>query len=264
MSKINLNRINPPENIADNVDVPEGMIYLLTNDDKYIEKYKNFLEPNTKFRPWFKQHFYFCLPLSMANQHTFIVRSLSGLMLRWSGGTENSDLSVFQMHDTESLQTFESHFGNGILTVQHQFTLRTPKQVNLMVKEPPNYPINGVSFMNGVVETDQLRRDFTFNLKVTAKNTDIYIPKNTPIGAVMPVPRYFHDKFSSKVVEDEELLKVYRDTLTYYNEERKIEYDSGGKPSLRYLHGEDIFGNKFHDHQKRLDGGSWWKSDSDE
>ena len=53
----------------------------------------------------------------------------------------------------------------GVVTIQNRFTFRTPPDVNLMTINPPNYWIDGIQHMTGVIETDNLRRDFTFNLK---------------------------------------------------------------------------------------------------
>jgi len=260
MSKINFNKISPPENIPDDLEVPEKTIYILTNSDEYLDVYENFLEPDTKSRPWFLDHFYFCLPLSVGNQHGFIIKSQHDVLLRWDGNHSTDALSVFvdDSMNKEFGQSFESHFGSGILTVQHEFTLRTPKGVNLMVKEPPNYVLPGLTVMNAVIETDQLRRDFTYNIKVNEAHKDIFIPKGTPLAAVVPYPRYFHDEFVTEVVKNEKNLDTFRRTLKYFNEERSVEYENR-TPSLRYMHGEDIFGNKFEEHQKTLDNGVRWK-----
>jgi len=260
MSKINLDRIKPDKNIKDDLEVPDKKIYLLTNHDKYFDDYKDFLEIPGKKRKWFTNHAYFCLPLSMGNQHGFIIKSMHDVLLRWQGRDSQGSLSVFT--DSiweESPQTFDSHFGSGIVTVQMHFTLRTPKGVNLMVKEPPNFILDGLTVLNAVVETDQLRRDFTYNIKVSEPNKDIFIPKGTPLASIIPYPRFFHDDFEVEVLKDKNKLKTFRDTLNYFNQERAIEYKQSGKPSLRYMNGEDIFGNEFFEHQKSLDGGRWWK-----
>lgn len=265
MSKVNLNKISPSENIPDDIQVPEETIYILTNSDNYLDVYENFLEPDVKSRPWFLNHFYFCLPLSMGSQHGFIIRSQHDVLLRWDGNHSVESLSVFvdSKSDKDFGQSFESHFGSGILTVQHQFTLRTPKGVNLMVKEPPNYVLAGLTVMNAVVESDQLRRDFTYNIKVNEAHKDVFIPKGTPLAAVVPYPRYFHDNFQTEVVKDEKNLDTFRRTLKYFQQERTIEYENS-TPTLRYMHGEDIFGNKFEEHQKTLDNGAWWEGKNHE
>lgn len=264
-SRINKNRIKPDVNIPDIIEVPDKTIMLLTNSDNFIEPYQDIMYTSEKQRPWFGEHFYFCLPLSMGNQHGFIVNSLYDVLIRWNGRNDTSGLSVIVNPDngtnTDTLQIFNSHFGYGVVTMQMQYTMRTPKGVNILLKEPPNYPLpTGLSAMNAVVETDQLRRDFTFNFKVTEPNIDIFIPKGTPLASLVPYPRFFHDGYKIDVTTNENYLKNYRDANTYYTKEREIEYNDGGKPSLRYMGGEDIFGNMFDEHQKSLDGGKWWSN----
>jgi hypothetical protein len=262
--KINKKTLKTDENIPDNVRVPDKKILLLTNHESFDNAYNNILVPGEKKRPWFTDFFYFCLPLSMGNQHGFIVHSMYDVLIRWRGADSTSDLSVFVDYGDEThvrLQTFESHFGSGILTMQMQYTMRTPENVNILVKEPPNYPLpTGLSVMNAVVETDQLRRDFTFNFKVTEPHYDIFIPKGTPLASVLPYPRYFHDGYEVEVSKDANELDAFRKTLEYYTKERQEEYKAGGAPSLRYMKGEDIFGNMFTEHQKSLDGGRWWSN----
>src|SRR5262249_6051394 len=151
-----------------------------------------------KERDWFTQHFYFCLPITFANQHGFIVRSLYDVIARWNGGIEVADLSVHCIgsESAKELQLISSHFGSGILTIQNRWTYRTPKGVNFFVTQPPNLPIENVMHMAGIVESDQLRRDFTFNLKITTRDRDVFIPRGTPIGCILPYPRGFIDGYS--------------------------------------------------------------------
>lgn len=265
-TKVNTEKIKPDLNILDDVKVPDKKILLLTNHDDFIQPYEDILTPGCKQRPWFTDFFYFCLPLSMGNQHGFIVQSRYDVLLRWTGGNDLNAVSVFvdygENEQTElKLQTFESHFGHGTVTMQMHYTMRTPPGVNILLKEPPNYPLpTGLSVMNAVVETDQLRRDFTFNFKITEPHYDIFIPKGSPLAALVPYPRYFHDGYEVEVLKDKNQLETFRKSLEYFTQERNEEYQKGSKPSLRYMKGEDVFGNKFDEHQKSLDGGKWWSN----
>jgi hypothetical protein len=110
--------------------------------------------------------------------------------------------------------------------------------------------------MTGVVETDNLRRDFTFNLKITRPDTEIIINKGDYIGCVLPIPRHFVDKF--------ELVNGY-DIFTneQIEEEQRAMHDFGVERSTkdiykphgngrRYFKGEDVYGCPFSDHQNKL------------
>ena len=172
------------------IKVPEDTIAAIPYDDFYRgrqdEVYFNLRGDNK--REWFSRHAYFCLPLVIGNQYGFAMRSLLRATFLWNGGPDPADTTV-TFHDTEevqrlaSLQTMVSNFGLGIVTVQAAFALRTSPDISLMTMQPPNYFIDGLQNMTGVVETDNLRRDFTFNLKVTRPNFPIEIAVGDVIAA---------------------------------------------------------------------------------
>jgi hypothetical protein len=242
------------------IEVPENKIVIIPEDDRYKESINQIVEPfrGNKKRNWFIQHAYFCLPLVIGNQYGFAIKSLKTFSVIWNGGNSPSDTTVeiLDNGDNPDYQSISSHFGMGTVTIQNRFTFRTPFGVNLMTINPPNHWIDGIQHMTGVVETDNLRRDFTFNLKVTCKNTKITIQKGEYIGCVLPIPRYFADGF-----ELEDAYSIY--TKEQIEEEQLAMKDFGHERSVvdrnkknangrRYHNGEDVYGNKFVDHQKGI------------
>lgn len=155
-------------------------------------------------RDWFVKHAYFCLPLTIGNQYGFAIKSLKTFSVVWNGGPSNRDVVITILEEDEHRhqQTISSHFGMGTVTIQNRFTFRTPPGINLMTINPPNYWIDGIMHMTGVIETDNLRRDFTFNLKCTRPNHTVIINKGEFIGCVLPIPRYFPDSFELKAAEE--------------------------------------------------------------
>jgi uncharacterized protein DUF6065 len=211
-----------------------------------------------KLRDWFNKHAYFCLPLVIGNQYGFAIRSLKAFSAIWNGknSPEDTKVKITDHGENPDYQTISSHFGMGVVTIQNRFTLRTPSGVNLMTINPPNHWIDGIQHMTGVVETDNLRRDFTFNLKVTRPNYEVHVKKGEFIGCVIPIPRYFVDSFC--LSKGEELFEKGK-----IQEERKIMQDFGKERSTvdkekprrngrRYFMGEDVYGNSFPDHQTKL------------
>ena len=208
-----------------------------------------------KRRGWFIPHAYFCLPLVIGNQYGFIIRSQLDFWAIWNGGEAPEDVTVV-CHPNDGTQSIEAHFGMGTITITNHFHFRTPPGINLMTINPPNYFIDGIHHLTGVIETDNLRRDFTFNLKLTRPDHPIYIKKGTPVGCFLPIPRYFVDSFD---------LKSAKEVLTNkeIEDERKIGMEFGAermgpdkeKPNQcgrRYRNGEDCRDNKFLDHQKTI------------
>lgn len=210
-------------------------------------------------RDWFVNHAYFCLPLVIGNQMGFGIKSLKTFSVEWNGGDSKNDtiVEILDNGDYPSHQHINSHFGMGTITIQNRFTFRTPLGINLMTINPPNYWIDGIQHMTGVIETDNLRRDFTFNLKITRKNEKIIVNKGELIGCVIPTPRYFIDSFSLERGEDiftKEEIEEERLAMKDFGIERATK--DVKKPhgnGRRYFNGEDVYGCPFHDHQKKLD-----------
>ena len=243
-------------------EVPDGKILVIPfkerpeQKDRYPEILES-LKGNIK-RDWFNNHFYYCLPINIGNQYGFVLKSYYDFDAVWDGSTHNpNDIQVTIHNDDGSdMQMIKSGFAEGVLTIQNRFHLKTPPGVNLMTIQPPNMYIPGMVCMTGVIETDQIRRDFTFNIKMTDPGRVVHVKKGDPLGAFIPVPRYFVDSFSLDSVsnyfdkelienEDADGLELSRQRQ---NEDKQKVHESGRK----YFNGEHAFGEKYYDHQKRV------------
>lgn len=243
---INKEHIIPDNTIA--VFIPE-------KNNTLVGRFNNVLSPSPKKRDWFNGHFYRCLPLVIGNQYGFIVKSEFPFAFEWDGGSNIDSIKFSFPKETESLYPrIESHFGNGIITIDPPWVLRTPPNVNLMTINPPNYVIPNITVMTGVVETDNLRRNFTFNLKIQIPNIRVELPAGTPLAAFIPIPRFYADKFNLALASDlfdkeiiEEELKAVRDAKEYRdNVEPTLPHNLG----RHYFNGTDVYGNEFSNHQK--------------
>jgi hypothetical protein len=198
----------------------------------------------------------------IGNQYGFAVKSLHHATFLWNGGPEPADTTI-TVHNTEeadafgSLQLLASQFGLGIVTVQTAFALRTPPEVNLMTLQPPNAFIDGLQNLMGVVEADNLRRDFTFNLKITRPDHPIEIKVGDLLAAVLPIPRGFVEKFEmidAYEAASPDTVALEQQTARDFGRERE-EVDAKNKRGVgrRYFKGEDVYGKKFeHSHQQVL------------
>ena len=249
------------------IEVPENLIAAVPYDDFYRgrhgEVYINLRGRNK--RDWFSRHAYFCLPLVIGNQYGFAMRSLWNATLLWNGGPDPQDTTV-TLHNTEdlerhgSLQTIVSNFGLGIVTVQAAFALRTPPGVNLLTLQPPNFFIDGLQNMTGVVESDNLRRDFTFNLKLTRANFPVEIGIGDVIAGVIPYPRHYVENFelvdASELFTPEQIAEEQQAAQDFGRERAERDVLRPDGVGRRYHKGEDVYGNKFrHTHQTRLKSG---------
>jgi len=244
-------------------EVPDKTIAVvispLVENSKSVEKRLfNLIQKPKKTRDWFTPHFYRCLPLTIGNQYGFIVTNEFDFSFTWDGGSDISAITFDFYGEKETLNKklfkIESHFGEGIITIMPPISLKTSKGVNLITINPPNHVIPNITVMTGVVETDNLNNPFTFNLKIQMPNLKVFIPAGTPLAGFIPIPRYYADSFSLKLAEeifDEETmqqsLQSLIDTVTH---RREVEQSLPNNIGRLYFKGEDVYGNKFLDHQK--------------
>jgi hypothetical protein len=249
------------------ITIPDNNIIAIAYDQKLqsqenIDKVFESLKGNNT-RDWFINHAYHCLPLVIGNQYGFVVKSLYDFEAEWNGGNAVEDVNVTIVSDNQyyknncNIQNISSHFGMGVITVQMAFSLRTSPGTNLVTINPPNYFIDGLYHMTGVVETDNLRRDFTFNLRLTRQNYKVKIKIGDYIGCIIPYPRHYIDNFKiidAKSILDDSLIKqevvCMNDFAIERSQHDKTKPNNNGK---RYWRGEDVYGNKFFDHQINLD-----------
>jgi hypothetical protein len=244
--------------------VPDDRILALPYDDHYAGLQDTVFLPlrGQHKRDWFSKHAYLCLPLVIGNQYGFALKSLFHATFLWNGGPEPADTTI-TVHNTEEadafggLQLLASQFGLGIVTVQTAFALRTPPEVNLMTLQPPNMFIDGLQNLTGVVEADNLRRDFTFNLKITRPDHPIEIKVGDLLAAVMPIPRGFVERFEmidAYEAVSPDTVALEQQTARDFGRERE-EVDAKNKRGVgrRYFKGEDVYGQRFeHSHQQVL------------
>lgn len=242
-------------------NVPDKTIAVFadnTNTDITSYRIKNIIEkPSTK-RDWFTPHFYRCLPLTIGNRYGFIIKTEYAFSAVWDGG-EGPEAITFKTKEHPSIidtkiPQIKSHFGSGIITISPPFSLRTPPGVNLMTINPPNIVVPNITVMTGVVETDNLRKNFTFNLKMQIPKIEVMFEAGAEIAAFIPIPRYFADSFELKMAEEifskeviDEEIKAAEDHGDF---RKNIEPELKHGINRMYYQGKDVYGNEFLDHQK--------------
>ena len=139
-----------------------------------------------------KRFAYRCLPLTLANQAGWLVCCPSRFAARWNGGPRVEDVTLFFDEGVKETR-ISSLFGHGTFTVNMPYLFRTPRDVNLWVKGPTNSPKDGVSPLEGLVETDWTNASFTMNWKLTRPGQLVRFEAGDPICMVVPFPRGFLD-----------------------------------------------------------------------
>jgi hypothetical protein len=235
-------------------EVPENTIYVIPNNPEIDGFYKDIVQPlkgETK-RDWFNAHFYYCLPLTIGNQYGFLIKSARNFDAVWDG-SERDPYIVFTDDVGKEKQVIKGGFGNGIITIQNHFMFKTPIGINLMTIQPPNMFINGCVAMTGVIETDQIRRDFTFNLKLTVPHYKVSVKVGDPLGAFIPIPRYFVDNFNVTLFDDKELIdRELAEQRALSSERQTIDKSKNHQSGRRYFKGSHSDGSSYPDHQRTL------------
>jgi hypothetical protein len=130
---------------------------------------------------------YRCLPLNIANQCGWVLRSPTAFRAYWYGGAGKEDVEV--RFDGPPDSRIMSHFGVGTITFTLPFLFRTPPGINLWVKGPANLVKDGIQALEGVVETDWLVSTFTMNWKITRVCEWVRFEKGEPFCMIVPIPR---------------------------------------------------------------------------
>lgn len=236
-------------------EIPKNTILIFGSsydDDGYASEIIEPLVGKVK-RDWFSENFYNCLPLIVGNQYGFAIKSMRTFTAEYSGGSNPIKFEYFEDKHPYK-QDIAEHFGNGIITISHRFLLRTPPGVNLMTIQPPNQFINGLHSMSGVIESDNLRMSFTFNLKLTP-NVKVSVNKGDIIAAFIPIERSYVENYKLVNFEDIYTKEIYdneSNDLDKFNKERSNLLKNQGKSVLgrRYFYGKNMDDTEYKDHQK--------------
>lgn len=244
-------------------NVPENTIAVIYDDflpGVNFERISNSVYKPGKKREWFDNHFYNCLPLIIGNQYGFVITAEYGFNAIWNGGNNQNDISITyiipeNLKNKRPILDACSHFGFGIITVATTFVLRTPIGINLMTINPPNHIIKNATVMTGVIESDNIRAPFTFNIRIHEPNVLTSFPAGTPLSGFIPIPRMFADQFELKDAEKVFGEEVFNEELEMFiNHEAHRGLKNYGPEEIRgmdrdYFHGQDLLGNKFLEHQ---------------
>lgn len=141
---------------------------------------------------------YRCLPMVIANQAGWLIHNPRKFVVTWTGGREPDALKVRYFGVSRSHHA-ASHFGCGVLTFAINYLFRTPPGYNLYVRGPANLPKDGVTALEGIVETDWSEATFTMNWVVTRRKHPIVFEKGEPIAMVSPIRRGELEQFRPEI-----------------------------------------------------------------
>lgn len=145
--------------------------------------------PATQIRDWIdatdRQFARRCLPLLIANQAGWFILNTHHCRVTWNGGDAQDALTLDWLAGDPPYPAM-SHFGHGIVTFTVPYLFRTPPGVQLLARGPANWPKDGVSPLEGIVETDWSVATFTMNWFMTAVDHPVEFEVGEPICMIVP------------------------------------------------------------------------------
>lgn len=238
-------------------EVTDNTIVVIPFSEYKDYSYTEIIEPlaGKVKRQWFSEHFYYCLPVVIGNQYGFAIKSSIDFSAIWSG-VDSEEVRIFSKREDADIQSVDGHFKSGVVTIQNRFALKTPPGINLLITQPPNFYINGLVSMTAVVETDNIRRDFSINLRVTMPNIVVSVKKGDYLSVVIPIQRGTVENYSLKHISEiytQEQFIIERGEAKALGDERsgvdKLKPHAAGR---RYFNGQHTNGDKYMNHQKTI------------
>ena len=223
----------------------------------YRKKYTpgwNFHAASPK-RDWMQihTHLYRCLPMTIANQNGWVIESPCNISAIWFGGLDPKTSMHFWVDKEYNVPNpwVKCHFLGGIITFEFNFIIKTTEKTNLLVRGAPNFFIDGLHPLEGLVETDWLSYTFTMNWKVTQPNKLVTFKKGDPICFLQPIPHNYSETFDFTIdhMENNPELKeksfAWGEDRTKFHEARKLGIETR-KWQKDYFNGRDVLTKEVH------------------
>jgi uncharacterized protein DUF6065 len=208
---------------------------------------------------------YKCLPLVVANEAGWFLLNEFRFEAVWSGEDHPGSIEIdFFDSEVPSPRPVRSFFGYGVLTWAVPYLFRTPPGYNLLARGPANWPKDGISALEGLVETDWSVTTFTMNWRFTRPGHSVGFEAGEPYCMIVPQRRgelelfrpCFRDihsdprtaRLAKEAVETRHQAQV-RKFLSLYSTEYEADKDAWEGTYLRGLYPD---GTKAPSHQTRL------------
>jgi hypothetical protein len=225
-------------------------------------------------RPWMdatnQQFAKRCLPMLIGNQAGWFILNGKTFRATWDGGSKADGIRL-KFDGEEKCDIVRSHFGEGILTFTIPYLFRTPEGYNLLARGPANSPKDGISPLEGLVETDWSCATFTMNWKFTRPNHTVEFQVGEPICMIVPQKRGELETFvpeMKKLSDEPELNDGYQQwkfSRLAFQYSLKLMDTATVKRGWQkdYFQGRDTEGNSAARHQTKLNLRDFKIHDSD-
>jgi len=225
---------------------------------------KTNLVPGKPTRAWMNatpnRFAYRCLPMVIANQWGWMIETRHRVEAVWDGTQPIEGLKITCDGEPKAV-TASSHFGSGVLTFHVGFLFRTPPGFNIHVRGPANWPKDGVSALEGIIETDWVDSTFTMNWKLTRPHHPVVFEAGEPIAMISPVRRGQLEEFQAEIrpmsgnPEMFENYTAWSRSRDSFNADLKVSGSAAKKAGWQkdYTRGRTITGEPAPEHQTALE-----------
>ncbi|MBV1707870.1 MAG: hypothetical protein KGQ37_11760 [Hyphomicrobiales bacterium] len=170
------------------------------------------LVPGRSERDWMEastQRFaYRCTPLGIANASGWELLMPCAISASWNGGNLPTDVRITSLDgDPRHAQVVAPVFGHGVLTFHPGYLFRTSPGWALCARAPPNTVKDGITGLEGLVETDWLPFTFTMNWRFTRPGS-VRFDKDEPFCFISMVPHGILDQIEPKMADLAEAPKL--------------------------------------------------------
>ena len=176
---------------------------------------------------------YRCLPLALANQHGWEVFTPFDFEAEWTGGELPADVVVRSEKPIPqgSPGAPLANFGEGVLTFELSFMLRTPEGWNTFVTGPMNGIKDGIAPLSGMIETDWSPYSFTMNWRFTRPGKVRFSAGET-VATLFPVQRNLFETFEPEIMSIHDDPETYRHFMEWREQradfaERLLRHETG-------------------------------------
>ncbi len=221
------------------------------------------LEPGSPRRDWMDNFPhrvpYRCLPLNMANQAGWVIRTPVNFHVTWNG---KHDLVGLKVDFTDKMpkereaafaRHIRSNFGGGIVTFAFPWLFRTPPGIGLWVHGPANeFPYNARA-LEGLVESDWAHAPFTMNWKIEKRNTAAYFREGDVVCVLTPFPLDLLEGLEPRImpIGANPALAARFEAAKQERDETLRRAMEGAKQGfeLNYMRGQDLEGGTWANHR---------------
>jgi hypothetical protein len=215
------------------------------------------VEVSSHSRPWMDaspQRFANrCLPLLIANQAGWCLVNDARFSVVWEGGIDPRQ-TVITFEDQQPAEPPISHFGHGIITWNLPFLFRTPSGWNLLARGPANAPKDGISPLEGIIETDWTFTPFTMNWKLTRPNHEVVFEPGDVICTIVPQRRHDLEAFRTVYRDLADVPEIRRQVREFSQSRRAFAADPANRLAWQkhYFRGEAPWQAPAGEHETRL------------